>query len=106
MKTRNRIPTWRRIFTYVAAKSNDAVVRLLCKNKNAISETKTCKNGYFLLYAPKTVTNYAINGCRAYLVKSPDAECSKVSKLHGGYLRSVLKPVAKPENSTVIFFTS
>ncbi|KAL0774909.1 hypothetical protein Bca101_040061 [Brassica carinata] len=84
----------------------DAVVRLLCKNKNAISETKTCKNGYFLLYAPKTVTNYAINGCRAYLVKSPDAECSKVSKLHGGYLRSVLKPVAKPENSTVIFFTS
>ncbi|CAH2059533.1 unnamed protein product [Thlaspi arvense] len=82
----------------------DAVVRLLCKNKkNSISETKTDKNGYFLLYAPKTVTNYAIKNCRAYLVKSPDAKCSKVSKLHGGYMGSVLKPVVKPENSTIIF---
>ncbi|XP_024003942.1 non-classical arabinogalactan protein 30 [Eutrema salsugineum] len=80
-----------------------AVVRLLCKNKkNVISETKTDKNGYFLIYAPKTVTNYGIKGCRAYLVKSPNSKCSKVSKLHGGYMGSVLKPVVKPENSTVI----
>ncbi|KAF8108856.1 hypothetical protein N665_0104s0169 [Sinapis alba] len=81
-----------------------AVVRLLCKNKkNATSEATTDKNGYFLLYAPKTVSNYAIKNCRAYLVKSPDAKCSKVSKLHGGYLGSFLKPVVKPENATIIF---
>ncbi|KAL0671151.1 hypothetical protein Bca4012_033855 [Brassica carinata] len=81
-----------------------AVVRLLCKNKkNATSEATTDKNGYFLLYAPKTVSNYAIKNCRAYLVKSPDAKCSKVSKLHGGYMGSVLKPVVKPENATIIF---
>ncbi|KAL0897083.1 hypothetical protein Bca101_081044 [Brassica carinata] len=81
-----------------------AVVRLLCKNKkNTTSEATTDKNGYFLLYAPKTVSNYAIKNCRAYLVKSPDAKCSKVSKLHGGYLGSFLKPVVKPENATIIF---
>ncbi|KAJ0259825.1 Non-classical arabinogalactan protein 30 [Hirschfeldia incana] len=81
-----------------------AVVRLLCKNKkNATSEATTDKNGYFLLYAPKTVTNYAIKNCRAYLVKSPDAKCSKVSTLHGGYLGAFLKPVVKPENATIIF---
>ncbi|KAJ4903536.1 Non-classical arabinogalactan protein 30 [Raphanus sativus] len=81
-----------------------AVVRLLCKNKkNTTSETTTDKNGYFLLYAPKTVTNYAIKNCRAYLVKSPDAKCSKVSTLHDGYLGSFLKPVVKPENATIIF---
>ncbi|CAA7037817.1 unnamed protein product [Microthlaspi erraticum] len=79
----------------------DAVVRLVCKNK-VISETKTDKNGYFLLFAPKTVTNYIIKGCRALVVKSPDAKCSKVSKLPGGNMGSLLTPVVKPGSSMVI----
>ncbi|AEC08885.1 unnamed protein product [Arabidopsis thaliana] len=81
----------------------DAVVRLVCKNKkNSISETKTDKNGYFMLLAPKTVTNYDIKGCRAFLVKSPDTKCSKVSSLHDGGKGSVLKPVLKPGFSSTI----
>ncbi|VVB02023.1 unnamed protein product [Arabis nemorensis] len=75
----------------------------ITKNKkNSISETKTDKNGYFLLLAPKTVTKYGVNGCKAYLVKSPEAKCSKVSKLNRGDIGSVLKPVSKPGRSSVI----
>ncbi|CAE6027941.1 unnamed protein product [Arabidopsis arenosa] len=81
----------------------DAVVRLVCKNnKNPISETKTDTKGYFMLLAPKTVTNYDIKNCRAFLVKSPDAKCSKVSTFNGGYKGSVLKPVLKPGFSSAI----
>ncbi|XP_010413808.1 PREDICTED: non-classical arabinogalactan protein 30-like isoform X2 [Camelina sativa] len=90
--------------TLIGAKPvKDAVVRLVCKNKkSSISETKTDKNGYFMFLAPKTVTSYGIKGCRAFLVKSPDAKCSKVSTLHGGDKGAYLKPVVKPGNSTTI----
>ncbi|EOA29043.1 hypothetical protein CARUB_v10025298mg [Capsella rubella] len=90
--------------TLIGAKPvKDAVVRLVCKNKkSSISETKTDKNGYFMFLAPKTVSSYAIKGCRAFLVKSPDAKCSKVSKLHGGDKGAYLKPVMKPGPSSVI----
>lgn len=90
-------------FFFVLSGDTDAVVRLVCKNnKNPISETKTDTKGYFMLLAPKTVTNYDIKNCRAFLVKSPDAKCSKVSTFNGGYKGSVLKPVLKPGFSSVI----
>lgn len=78
-------------------------MRLLCKSKkNIVSETKTDKNGYFLLLGPKTVTNYGFRGCRVYLVKSKDNKCSKVSKLYGGDVGAVLKPVRNPGKSAVV----
>ncbi|MBV5337785.1 MAG: pollen Ole e 1 allergen/extensin family protein, partial [Deltaproteobacteria bacterium] len=80
-----------------------AVVRLSCKSKKAIvAETTTDKNGYFLLLAPKTVTNFGFRGCRVYLVKSKDYKCSKVSKLFGGDIGAVLKPEKRPGKSIVI----
>ncbi|CAH2034146.1 unnamed protein product [Thlaspi arvense] len=70
-----------------------AVVRLVCKRikKNIVAETKTDKNGYFLLLAPKTVTNFGFTGCRAYLVKSKDYKCNKVSKLMDGDVGAKLR---------------
>lgn len=67
-----------------------------------VKDGQEVKNGYFLLLAPKTVTNYGVKGCRAYLVRSPNAKCSIVSKLHGGDKGSILKPVLKPGSSSVI----
>ncbi|KAG2331434.1 hypothetical protein Bca52824_002614 [Brassica carinata] len=80
-----------------------AVVRLLCKSKKKIvAETKTDKNGYFLLLGPKTVTNYGFRGCRVYLVKSKDYKCNKVSKLFGGDVGAVLKPEKRKGKSAVV----
>ncbi|KAF2548744.1 hypothetical protein F2Q70_00021136 [Brassica cretica] len=80
-----------------------AVVRLLCKSKkNIVAETKTDKNGYFLLLGPKTVTNYGFRGCRVYLVKSKDYKCNKVSKLFGGDVGAVLKPEKRKGKSAVV----
>ncbi|CAH2037846.1 unnamed protein product, partial [Thlaspi arvense] len=74
-----------------------AVVRL----KDIIAETKTGKNGDFLLLAPKTVTNFGIRGCRVYLVKSKDYKCNKVSKLMDGDVGAVLEPERTPGKSAV-----
>ncbi|CAN8291049.1 unnamed protein product [Cochlearia groenlandica] len=80
-----------------------ALVRLECKSKKKIvSETKTDKNGYFLLLGPKTVTNYGFRGCRVYLVKSIDNKCNKVSKLLGGDVGAELKPEKTPGKSAVV----
>ncbi|KAG2320724.1 hypothetical protein Bca52824_013937 [Brassica carinata] len=80
-----------------------AVVRLLCKSKkNIVAETTTDKNGYFFLLAPKTVTNFGFRGCRAYLVKSKDYKCNKVSKLFGGDVGAELRPVKTPGKSAVV----
>ncbi|XP_013593095.1 PREDICTED: non-classical arabinogalactan protein 31-like [Brassica oleracea var. oleracea] len=80
-----------------------AKVRLVCKSKkNIVAETETDKNGYFMLLAPKTVTNFGFRGCRAYLVKSKDYKCNKVSKLFGGDVGAVLKPVKTPGKSSVV----
>ncbi|CAH8253765.1 unnamed protein product [Arabidopsis lyrata] len=80
-----------------------ATVKLVCKSKkNITAETLTDKNGYFLLLAPKTVTNFGFRGCRVYLVKSKDYKCSKVSKLFGGDVGAELKPERRPGKGTVV----
>ncbi|KAG7593173.1 hypothetical protein ISN45_Aa01g019890 [Arabidopsis thaliana x Arabidopsis arenosa] len=80
-----------------------ATVKLVCKSKkNITAETSTDKNGYFLLLAPKTVTNFGFRGCRVYLVKSKDYKCSKVSKLFGGDVGAELKPERRPGKGTVV----
>ncbi|KAI4304371.1 hypothetical protein MLD38_039892 [Melastoma candidum] len=72
-----------------------AVVKLECNNTKLRPSTqvaKTDKNGYFYLEAPKTVTSYAFHKCKAYLVSSPLATCSKASLLHGGSTGASLRP--------------
>ncbi|KAF7851195.1 hypothetical protein BT93_L4340 [Corymbia citriodora subsp. variegata] len=61
-----------------------AKVKLLCKNtKYSLSETtKTDKNGYFFLQAPKTVTSFASHKCKVFLVSSPIPSCSRPSNLN------------------------
>ncbi|KAI4368161.1 hypothetical protein MLD38_016748 [Melastoma candidum] len=73
-----------------------SVVKLQCNNTNSYLPTSitavTDKNGYFYLEAPRTVTSYAFHKCKAYLVSSPLASCSKPSLLHGGSTGAALRP--------------
>ncbi|KAJ0017646.1 hypothetical protein Pint_10555 [Pistacia integerrima] len=71
-----------------------ATVKLQCNNTKYPQEvqTKTDKNGYFFLQAPKTVTNYGAHKCKASLVSSPMPSCQKPSLLHAGAIGAILKP--------------
>ncbi|KAH0853295.1 hypothetical protein HID58_090666, partial [Brassica napus] len=58
------------VFCKAASTFSDSLIganplKTKCKSKkNVVAETKTDKNGYFLLLGPKTVTNYGFRGCR------------------------------------------
>ncbi|OVA14909.1 Pollen Ole e 1 allergen/extensin [Macleaya cordata] len=69
-----------------------AVVRLECNNsRNPIrEETKTDKNGYFLLQASKKISNYGAHKCNMFLVSSPLSTCNKPTDLHMGLSGSYL----------------
>ncbi|XP_031266510.1 non-classical arabinogalactan protein 31-like [Pistacia vera] len=71
-----------------------ATVKLQCNNTKYPQEvqTKTDKNGYFFLQAPKTVTNYGAHKCKVSLVSSPMPSCQKPSLLHAGAIGAILKP--------------
>ncbi|KAK3204135.1 hypothetical protein Dsin_018181 [Dipteronia sinensis] len=70
-----------------------AFVKLQCNNtaKPLTAQAQTDKNGYFLLLAPKTITNYAIHKCKASLVPSKLPLVKKPSDLHGGVSGAILK---------------
>ncbi|KAK1557695.1 hypothetical protein Q3G72_029777 [Acer saccharum] len=70
-----------------------AIVKLQCNNtaKPLTYQAQTDKNGYFLLLAPKTVTNYAIHKCKASLVPSKLPLVKKPTDLHGGVSGAILR---------------
>ena len=75
-----------------------ATVKLQCNNTRYPLEVKITsdKNGYFLLRAPGTITNYGFHKCKVWLVSAPDTACSKITNLHGGRAGSILRPEKKP----------
>ncbi|KAG5234903.1 hypothetical protein OIU76_026198 [Salix suchowensis] len=75
-----------------------ATVKLQCNNTRYPLEVKTVsdQNGYFLLRAPGTITNYGFHKCKVWLVSAPDTACSKITNLHGGLAGSILRPEKKP----------
>ncbi|KAK2642143.1 hypothetical protein Ddye_023906 [Dipteronia dyeriana] len=70
-----------------------AIIKLQCNNtaKPLTAQAQTDKNGYFLLLAPKTLTNYAIHKCKVSLVPSKLPLVKKPSDLHGGVSGAILK---------------
>jgi hypothetical protein len=72
----------------------DAVIKLQCNNTKypLVLTAKTDKNGYFFLTAPKTITSYGAHKCKAFLVSSPLASCSKPTDLHYGLQGAILRP--------------
>lgn len=83
-------------------------MKLQCNNTKYPMEVKgkTDKNGYFLVKAPATVTNYGAHRCKAFLVSAPTTACSKVTDLHGGATGAVLteqKPVVLTGQPFVVF---
>lgn len=79
-----------------------AVVRLLCKNTKytLVTQTKTDKNGYFFINAPKTITTYGSHKCKVFVVSSPLATCNKPTNLHYGVKGAILLRAAKPPVSS------
>ncbi|XP_061979454.1 non-classical arabinogalactan protein 30-like [Populus nigra] len=75
-----------------------ATVKLQCNNtmKPQDLKTTTDKNGYFLIKAPGTITNYGVHKCKVWLVSSPSTACSKITNLHGGLTGAMLRPEKKP----------
>lgn len=61
-------------------------MKLQCNNTKytQVARTKTDKNGYFFIKAPKTVTTYGAHKCKVYLVGSPDKICDQATDLNGG----------------------
>ena len=76
---------------YVSA---GATIKLQCNNTKypTVETAKTDKNGSFFLRAPQTITSYAFHKCKAFLVSSPVAACSKPSNFHDGLKGSLLRP--------------
>lgn len=79
-----------------------AVVRLQCNNTKypLVNETKTDKNGYFIIKAPKTITTYGSHKCKVFVVSSPLATCNKPTNLHYGVKGAILLPATKPPVSS------
>ncbi|CAK7350575.1 unnamed protein product [Dovyalis caffra] len=75
-----------------------ATVKLQCNNTKYPQEVKatTDKNGYFLVKAPGTITNYGAHKCKVWLVSAPNTACSKITDLHGGLTGAMLRPEKKP----------
>ncbi|XP_010537658.1 PREDICTED: non-classical arabinogalactan protein 31 [Tarenaya hassleriana] len=71
-----------------------ATVGLACNNteKGLTMESKTDKNGYFLMLVPKKITSYAFHKCRATLVKSAENSCKIPSQLNNGTTGGFLRP--------------
>lgn len=70
-------------------------MKLECNSslRPAVATTKTDKNGYFFVKAPKTVTTYAFHKCKVSLVSAPPSSgCKKPSNLHGGLMGATLRP--------------
>ncbi|GAV66693.1 LOW QUALITY PROTEIN: Pollen_Ole_e_I domain-containing protein, partial [Cephalotus follicularis] len=92
-----------------AAPVSGATVKLQCNNTKYPKEilSKTDKNGYFFVVAPKTITNYGAHKCKVSLVSSHIASCSKPSNLHYGLQGSPLRP-EKPftsDNVSYVLYT-
>ncbi|OWM91220.1 non-classical arabinogalactan protein 30-like [Punica granatum] len=88
---------YRYIDTLAEAKPiNGSVVKLVCKNTKyrTVTTAKTDAHGFFFIQAPRTITSYAAHKCRVFLVSSPQANCKKPAKIHGGITGAILK---KPE---------
>ncbi|KAF9683581.1 hypothetical protein SADUNF_Sadunf04G0028700 [Salix dunnii] len=77
---------------------DSATVKLQCNNTKYPLEVKstTDKNGYFIIKAPGTVTNYGVHKCKVWLVSAATTACSKITNLHGGLTGAVLRPEKKP----------
>ncbi|ESQ52073.1 hypothetical protein EUTSA_v10017961mg [Eutrema salsugineum] len=75
-----------------------ATVKMACNNtkKGVTMETKTDKNGYFFMLAPKKLTTYAFHTCRAWPTKPGPAgakgTCTVLSQLNNGTTGAMLKP--------------
>ncbi|KAL5772410.1 hypothetical protein ACOSP7_012014 [Xanthoceras sorbifolium] len=90
-----------------------AIVKLQCNNtaKPLTAQAQTDKNGYFLLLAPKTITNYAVHKCKASLVPSSKLPmCKQPSDLHGGVSGAILnvdkkKPLVSVNKVEYALFT-
>lgn len=88
-------------FVYIGA-----TVRLACtitKRNNVTMETKTDKNGYFFMLAPKTLTTKAVHTCRAFPMSNKPAPtktrpapatttCTVLTPLNNGITGAMLKP--------------
>uniref|UniRef100_A0A6M2E769 Uncharacterized protein n=1 Tax=Populus davidiana TaxID=266767 RepID=A0A6M2E769_9ROSI len=85
--------------TFLGAKPvTGATVKLQCNNTKYPLEVKatTDKNGYFLVKAPGTITNYGFHKCKVWLVAAPSTACSKITDTHGGLAGAILRPEKKP----------
>ncbi|KAL3577004.1 hypothetical protein D5086_022287 [Populus alba] len=85
--------------TFLGAKPvPGATVKLQCNNTKYPLEVKatTDKNGYFLVKAPGTITNYGFHKCKVWLVAAPNTACSKITDTHGGLAGAILRPEKKP----------
>lgn len=85
--------------TFLGAKPvSGATVKLQCNNTKYPLEVKatTDKNGYFLVKAPGTITNYGFHKCKVWLVAAPSTACSKITDTHGGLAGAILRPEKKP----------
>ncbi|KAG7573623.1 hypothetical protein ISN44_As09g018960 [Arabidopsis suecica] len=75
-----------------------ATVKLACNNtkRGVTMETKTDKNGYFFMLAPKKLTTYAFHTCRAWPTNpgptTATMTCTVPSKLNNGITGAMLKP--------------
>ncbi|KHN07246.1 Pistil-specific extensin-like protein [Glycine soja] len=69
-----------------------AVVKLECNNTKykLVQTSKTDKNGYFYIGAPKSITTYGAHKCNVVLVSAPYG--LKASNLHGGVTGALLRP--------------
>ncbi|RZB81585.1 non-classical arabinogalactan protein 31-like [Glycine soja] len=69
-----------------------AVVKLQCNNTKykLVQTSKSDKNGYFYIEAPKSITTYGAHKCNVVLVSAPYG--LKASNLHGGVTGALLRP--------------
>lgn len=81
-----------KIMTIVILKIAGAVVKLQCNNTKykLVQTSKSDKNGYFYIEAPKSITTYGAHKCNVVLVSAPNG--LKASNLHGGITGSLLRP--------------
>lgn len=73
-------------------KTAGAVVKLQCNNTKykLVQTSKSDKNGYFYIEAPKSITTYGAHKCNVVLVSAPYG--LKASNLHGGVTGALLRP--------------
>lgn len=67
-------------------------MKLQCNNTKykLVETTKSDKNGYFYVEAPRRITTYGAHKCNVVLVSAPGG--LKASNLHGGVTGAVLRP--------------